>query len=115
MGNFVYLPGSHRTQVVAHCDTHDHTPEEHILCVKRGTMTIMHVQHVVPRGAERNRRRAEKHLPRVLSLVDLRSRPAPELEDVAGFPQSRTTHHYAVLRIGVCADQAAGKLFFPCS
>ena len=42
MGNFVYLPGSHRTQVVEHYDTHDHAPGEHILCVKRGTMTIMH-------------------------------------------------------------------------
>jgi hypothetical protein len=42
MGNFVYLPGSHRTQIVEQYDTHDHAPGEHILCVKRGTMTIMH-------------------------------------------------------------------------
>ena len=48
MGNFVYLPGSHRTQVVAHYDTHDHAPEEHILCVKRGTMPIMHCNAYCP-------------------------------------------------------------------
>ncbi len=42
MGNFVYMPGSHRTQVLEHYDTHDTVPGEHILCVKRGTMTIMH-------------------------------------------------------------------------
>lgn len=42
MGNFVYLPGSHRSQVLKHYDTHDSVPGERILCVKRGTMTLMH-------------------------------------------------------------------------
>jgi hypothetical protein len=42
MGNFVYMPGSHRQQYFAGYDTHDSLPGEEILCVPRGTMTIMH-------------------------------------------------------------------------
>ena len=42
MGNFVYYPGSHRHQYFDAYDTHDSVPGEQILCVPRGTMTIMH-------------------------------------------------------------------------
>jgi ectoine hydroxylase-related dioxygenase (phytanoyl-CoA dioxygenase family) len=42
MGNFVYYPGSHRQQYFAAYDTHESVPGEEILCVRRGTMTIMH-------------------------------------------------------------------------
>jgi len=42
MGNFVYRPGSHRQQYLDTYDTHDSLPGERILCVPRGTMTIMH-------------------------------------------------------------------------
>jgi hypothetical protein len=42
MGNFVYMPGSHRSQYFDHYDTHESVPGEKILKVKRGTMTIMH-------------------------------------------------------------------------
>lgn len=42
MGNFVYMPGSHRHQYFAAYDTHESVPGEEILRVRRGTMTIMH-------------------------------------------------------------------------
>lgn len=42
MGNFVYLPGSHRSQYMDAYDTHDSVPGEKILKVRRGTMTLMH-------------------------------------------------------------------------
>ena len=42
MGNFVYMPGSHRSQYFDAYDTHDSVPGEKILKVKRGTMTLMH-------------------------------------------------------------------------
>lgn len=42
MGNFVYMPGSHRQQYFEGYDTHDSLPGEQILCVPRGTMTVMH-------------------------------------------------------------------------
>ena len=42
MGNFVYLPGSHRVQDLEYYDTHESVPGERILCVKRGTLSIMH-------------------------------------------------------------------------
>ena len=42
MGNFVYMPGSHRTPYFDFYDTHDSVPGEKILCVKKGTMTLMH-------------------------------------------------------------------------
>ena len=42
MGNFVYMPGSHRTQYFDYYDTHESVPGEKILKVKRGTMSIMH-------------------------------------------------------------------------
>ncbi len=41
MGNLVMMPGSHRKQYLDHYDTHDSVPGEHIVCVKRGTMTLM--------------------------------------------------------------------------
>lgn len=40
MGNFVYLPGSHRRQRLEQYHTHDSAPGEEVLCVKAGTMTI---------------------------------------------------------------------------
>ncbi|MEM7032836.1 MAG: phytanoyl-CoA dioxygenase family protein [Chloroflexota bacterium] len=42
MGNFVYMPGSHRQQYFEGYDTHESAPGEKILCVPKGTMTIMH-------------------------------------------------------------------------
>lgn len=42
MGNFVYMPGSHRQQYFAAYDTHESVPGEAILCVRKGTITIMH-------------------------------------------------------------------------
>lgn len=42
MGNFVYIPGSQKQQYFEGYDTHDSHPSERILCVPRGTMTIMH-------------------------------------------------------------------------
>ena len=42
MGNFVYMPGSHKGQYFDFYDTHDSVPGEKILCPKRGTMTFMH-------------------------------------------------------------------------
>jgi hypothetical protein len=42
MGNFVYMPGSHRSQYLDAYDTHDSVPGERVLKVKRGTMTMMH-------------------------------------------------------------------------
>ncbi|MBT5831855.1 MAG: hypothetical protein HOH77_16845 [Candidatus Latescibacteria bacterium] len=42
MGNFVYMPGSHRSQYMDAYDTHDSVPGEKILKVRRGTMTLMH-------------------------------------------------------------------------
>ena len=40
MGNFVYVPGSHRSQHLEQYHTHDSAPGEEILCVKAGTLTI---------------------------------------------------------------------------
>lgn len=42
MGNLVVLPGSHRQQYMDAYDTHESVEGEHILQVKKGTMTIMH-------------------------------------------------------------------------
>ncbi|MCZ6633988.1 MAG: phytanoyl-CoA dioxygenase family protein [bacterium] len=42
MGNFVYMPGSHKGQYFDFYDTHDNVPGEKILCPRRGTMTFMH-------------------------------------------------------------------------
>jgi len=42
MGNFVYMPGSHKQQYFEGYDTHESLPGEQILCVPRGTITIMH-------------------------------------------------------------------------
>ncbi|MEM7126433.1 MAG: phytanoyl-CoA dioxygenase family protein [Chloroflexota bacterium] len=42
MGNFVYMPGSHRQQYFEGYDTHESLPGEVILQVPAGTMTIMH-------------------------------------------------------------------------
>ncbi len=42
MGNLVVLPGSHRHQYQDAYDTHESVPGEHILQVKKGTMTVMH-------------------------------------------------------------------------
>jgi len=41
MGNFVYLPGSHREQYMDHYDTHDDVAGQQILQVSAGTITIM--------------------------------------------------------------------------
>ena len=41
MGNFVYLPGSHRSQYSEHYWTHDSIPGETILCVPKGAMTLV--------------------------------------------------------------------------
>ena len=42
MGNLVVRPGSHREQYFDHYDTHDSVGDEHIVCVKAGTMTLLH-------------------------------------------------------------------------
>ena len=42
MGNFVFMPGSHRQQYFEGYDTHDSLPNEKILQVSPGAMTIMH-------------------------------------------------------------------------
>ncbi len=42
MGNLVVLPGSHAKQYLDAYDTHDDVPGQHIVQVKRGTMTLMH-------------------------------------------------------------------------
>lgn len=42
MGNFVYLPGSHRQQYFEGYDTHESHEDEVILQVPAGSMTIMH-------------------------------------------------------------------------
>ena len=42
MGNFVYMPGSHRTHYLRGYDTHESLPGERILTLKAGTMTLMH-------------------------------------------------------------------------
>mgnify|MGYP000353380170 CR=1 FL=1 len=42
MGNLVVLPGSHRKQTMDAYDTHEKVKGQHVLKVKRGTMTIMH-------------------------------------------------------------------------
>ena len=42
MGNLVVLPGSHRKQTMDAYDTHEKVEGQHVLKVKRGTMTIMH-------------------------------------------------------------------------
>jgi hypothetical protein len=42
MGNLVILPRSHRNQYLAQYDTYDSIPGEKILCLRKGTMTIMH-------------------------------------------------------------------------
>jgi hypothetical protein len=42
MGNLVVLPGSHRQKTMDGYDTHEPLEGEHILCVRQGTMTVMH-------------------------------------------------------------------------
>ena len=42
MGNFVYMPGSHRTHYLRGYDTHESLPGEKIVTLKAGTMTLMH-------------------------------------------------------------------------
>jgi hypothetical protein len=42
MGNFVYVPGSHRTHYLEGYDTHDSVPGERIVTLRAGTMTLMH-------------------------------------------------------------------------
>ncbi|MBM3215566.1 phytanoyl-CoA dioxygenase family protein [Candidatus Poribacteria bacterium] len=42
MGNFVYLPGSHRSQTMPAYTTHESVPGEKVLCCRAGTITLMH-------------------------------------------------------------------------
>ena len=42
MGNLVVLPGSHRKQYVDQYDSHEPIDGEQIVCVRKGTMTLMH-------------------------------------------------------------------------
>lgn len=42
MGNLVVLPGSHRKQYVDQYDSHEPIDGEKIVCVRKGTMTLMH-------------------------------------------------------------------------
>jgi len=42
MGNFVYMPGSHNTDHFDAYDTHESLPGEKIMCIPRGTITLMH-------------------------------------------------------------------------
>ena len=42
MANFIYMPGSHRTQEFEHYYTHESVPGEVPLCVPAGTITVMH-------------------------------------------------------------------------
>ena len=42
MGNLVVLPGSHRHQYMEGYDTHESIPGENIVCLQKGTMTVMH-------------------------------------------------------------------------
>ena len=42
MGNLVVLPGSHGSQYMDSYDTHESVPGEHVVQVRRGTMTLMH-------------------------------------------------------------------------
>ncbi len=42
MGNFVYMPGSHKTQYLRGYDTHDSLPGEKVVRLRAGTMTLMH-------------------------------------------------------------------------
>jgi len=42
MGNLTVIPGSQREQYNDHYDTHESDPREQVVCVKRGTMTVMH-------------------------------------------------------------------------
>ena len=42
MGNFVYVPGSHRTHYLEGYDTHDSVPGERVVTLRAGTMTLMH-------------------------------------------------------------------------
>lgn len=42
MGNLVVLPKSHSQQYMGAYDTHESLEGEHVLCVKRGSMTLLH-------------------------------------------------------------------------
>jgi hypothetical protein len=42
MGNLVVFPGSHREQYMDAYDTHESVPGEQVVCVRKGTMTVMH-------------------------------------------------------------------------
>ena len=42
MGNLVVMPGSHRKQYLDSYDTHDSMLGEKIVCLPKGTMTVMH-------------------------------------------------------------------------
>ena len=42
MGNLVVIPGSHREQYNDAYDTHENAPGERVMCLKAGTMTVMH-------------------------------------------------------------------------
>ena len=42
MANFIYMPGSHRSQEFQQYYTHESVPGEETLCVPAGTMTVMH-------------------------------------------------------------------------
>lgn len=42
MGNFVYMPGSHKGQYFSAYTRHDSVPGEKILCCPAGTITLMH-------------------------------------------------------------------------
>ncbi len=42
MGNLVVLPGSHREQYVDEYDSHEPISGEKVVCLRKGTMTIMH-------------------------------------------------------------------------
>ena len=42
MGNLVVMPGSHRKQYMNSYDTHDSVEGEKVICLTKGTMTVMH-------------------------------------------------------------------------
>lgn len=59
MGNLVVQPGSHRLQYQDTYDTHESAPDERVMCLKKGSLTVMHsgIWHrVEPNDSEVTRR-----------------------------------------------------------
>ena len=97
MGNFVYKPGSHRSQYSEHYWTHESVPGEKILRVPKGAMTLVQCNTWHRVEPKRERCGSEEPLSVLLPFLDLRRGPDSVFPQLAWDIEQGTAHHHAEL------------------